>query len=131
VADSFGTRRTETTMLDVADFGRNPDGPECGEYGVLYVRHGKAKRAPLRVDGVARPEVMHEAVRVGASMINDVRALQMPGALGAAAELEVPVCLMHMQGEPRTMQRSPHITMSSRRSSASSPTGCAPPSWPA
>jgi dihydropteroate synthase len=51
---------------------------------------------------------MHEAIRVGASMINDVRALQMPGALGAAAELEVPVCLMHMQGEPSTMQRSPH-----------------------
>ena len=50
---------------------------------------------------------MHEAVRVGASMINDVRALQMPGALGAAAELGVPVCLMHMQGEPGTMQKSP------------------------
>jgi integrase/recombinase XerC len=43
VAYSFGTRRTETTMLDVADFGRNPDGPEFGEYGVLYVGHGKAK----------------------------------------------------------------------------------------
>lgn len=43
-AYSFGTRRTETRMLDVADFGRNPDGPEFGEYGVLYVRHGKAKK---------------------------------------------------------------------------------------
>ena len=48
-----------------------------------------------------------KAVRVGASMINDVRALRMPGASGAAAELGVPVCLMHMQGEPGTMQRSP------------------------
>ena len=61
---------------------------------------------PLSVD-TSRPEVMREAVRVGASMINDVRALRMPGALDAAAELGVPVCLMHMQGEPGTMQRSP------------------------
>jgi dihydropteroate synthase len=61
---------------------------------------------PLSVD-TSRPEVMRAAVRVGACMINDVRALQMPGALGAAAELGVPVCLMHMQGEPGTMQRSP------------------------
>jgi site-specific recombinase XerD len=44
VAYSYGTRRTETQMLDVADFGRNPEAPEFGEYGVLYVRHGKAKR---------------------------------------------------------------------------------------
>jgi len=44
VAYSYGTRRTETRMLDVADFGRNPEGPEFGEYGVLYVRHGKAKK---------------------------------------------------------------------------------------
>ena len=44
VAYSFGLRRTETRMLDVADFGPNPHGPEFGEYGVLYVRHGKAKK---------------------------------------------------------------------------------------
>ncbi len=44
VAYSYGTRRTETQMLDVADFGRNPEAPEFGEHGVVYVRHGKAKR---------------------------------------------------------------------------------------
>jgi site-specific recombinase XerD len=44
VAYSFGLRRTETRMLDVADFGPNPQGPEFGEYGVVYVRHGKAKK---------------------------------------------------------------------------------------
>lgn len=44
VAYGYGTRRNETRMLDVADFGRNPDGKEFGEYGVLYVRHGKAQR---------------------------------------------------------------------------------------
>ncbi|MBK6301652.1 MAG: site-specific integrase [Actinomycetales bacterium] len=44
VAYSYGTRRQETQMLDAADFGRNPDGAEFGDYGVLYVRHGKAQR---------------------------------------------------------------------------------------
>jgi site-specific recombinase XerD len=44
VAYSYGLRRNETRMLDAADFGRNPDGAEFGEYGVVYVRHGKAQR---------------------------------------------------------------------------------------
>jgi integrase/recombinase XerC len=44
VAYSFGLRRNETRMLDVVDFGRNPQGPEFGEFGVCYVRHGKAMR---------------------------------------------------------------------------------------
>jgi integrase/recombinase XerC len=50
VAYGYGLRRNETRMLDVGDFGRNPDGPEFGEYGVVYVRHGKAKKgsAPKR-----------------------------------------------------------------------------------
>ena len=51
--------------------------------------------------------VMREAANAGAGMVNDVRALQEPGALQAAAELGLPVCLMHMQGAPRTMQESP------------------------
>lgn len=53
------------------------------------------------------PEVMRAAVAAGAGMINDVRALRRDGALEAAAETGLPVCLMHMQGEPRTMQRAP------------------------
>lgn len=52
--------------------------------------------------------VMREAVAAGAAMINDVYALRGEGALEAAADLQVPVCLMHMQGEPRTMQQEPH-----------------------
>ena len=44
-AYAFGLRRTETAMLDVSDFGRNPEAPEFGEFGVVHVRHGKAKRA--------------------------------------------------------------------------------------
>lgn len=55
----------------------------------------------------SKPGVMRAAVAAGATMINDVRALREPGALAAAAELGVPVCLMHMQGEPRTMQTDP------------------------
>jgi dihydropteroate synthase len=51
--------------------------------------------------------VMQEAVKAGASFINDVRALREPGALEAASALQVPVCLMHMQGQPRSMQGSP------------------------
>ena len=51
--------------------------------------------------------VMREAVAAGADMINDVRALREPGALQSAAALQTPVCLMHMQGEPRSMQHQP------------------------
>jgi dihydropteroate synthase len=54
-----------------------------------------------------KPGVMREALDAGASMINDVRALQAPGALDVAAGSSAAVCLMHMQGEPPTMQRAP------------------------
>lgn len=55
----------------------------------------------------SKPEVMRAAVIAGAGMINDVRALRAEGSLQAAVELGVPVCLMHMQGEPATMQQDP------------------------
>jgi dihydropteroate synthase len=61
---------------------------------------------PVSVD-TSKAEVMREAAAVGAAMINDICALQAEGALEAAADLGVPVCLMHMQGEPRTMQQNP------------------------
>jgi dihydropteroate synthase len=54
-----------------------------------------------------KPEVMRAAVRAGADIINDVRALAEPGALATAAETGAGVCLMHMRGEPRTMQDAP------------------------
>lgn len=62
---------------------------------------------PVSVD-TSKPVVMEAAVAAGASMINDVCALRTPGALGVAADLGVPVCIMHMQGEPRSMQSSPY-----------------------
>jgi dihydropteroate synthase len=55
----------------------------------------------------SKAQVMSEAVAAGASLINDVRALQEEGALIAASKAQVPVCLMHMQGQPRTMQSAP------------------------
>jgi len=61
---------------------------------------------PVSID-TTKPEVMRAAVAAGATMINSVDALRAPGALAAAVALGVPVCLMHMQGEPRTMQREP------------------------
>jgi len=64
---------------------------------------------PISVD-TSKPEVMQAAVAAGAGMINDVYALRRDGALEAAAGLEVPVCLMHMQGEPRSMQQAPEYT---------------------
>ncbi|WP_444910418.1 dihydropteroate synthase [Microbulbifer sp. TRSA005] len=54
------------------------------------------------------PTVMREAAKVGAGLINDVRALEREGALEAAAQTDLPVCLMHMQGQPDTMQTSPN-----------------------
>lgn len=66
-----------------------------------------ALSVPISVDS-SKPEVMLAAVEAGAGMINDVYALRREGALEAAASLDVPVCLMHMQGEPRTMQQNPH-----------------------
>ena len=61
---------------------------------------------PISID-TSKASVMREAVAAGASLINDVCALQGVGALEAAAELQVPVCLMHMRGQPRTMQQDP------------------------
>lgn len=72
-------------------------------------RLANASGAPLSVD-TSKPEVMREAVRAGAGMINDVFALRQEGAVATAAELGVPVCLMHMQGEPRRMQEQPEYS---------------------
>jgi dihydropteroate synthase len=63
-------------------------------------------RVPISID-TSKPAVMTAAVRAGATMINDVHALREPGALEAAAGSGAAICLMHMQGEPRTMQAEP------------------------
>jgi dihydropteroate synthase len=75
---------------------------------VVPVIEALAKRLPVPISvDTSKPDVMQAAAAAGAALINDVRALRAPGALAAAAALELPVCLMHMQGEPRTMQADP------------------------
>jgi dihydropteroate synthase len=64
---------------------------------------------PISVD-TSKPAVMRAALEAGATMINDVRALREPGALEAVAASQAAVCLMHMLGEPRTMQVDPRYT---------------------
>ncbi|MCK6375206.1 MAG: dihydropteroate synthase [Zoogloea sp.] len=61
---------------------------------------------PLSVDTV-KPTVMREAIRVGADLINDIAAFRLPGAVDAVCDSAVALCVMHMQGEPGTMQCSP------------------------
>jgi len=74
---------------------------------VLPVIDGlKGSKVPLSVD-TQKPEVMGAALRAGASMINDVNALQAAGALQTVANSEAAICMMHKQGEPLTMQLNP------------------------
>jgi dihydropteroate synthase len=67
------------------------------------------QRFDVRVSvDTTKPEVMAESIRSGAHFINDVKALQESGALGVVAQSDAQVCLMHMQGEPRSMQQQPY-----------------------
>ncbi|MHB8678563.1 MAG: dihydropteroate synthase, partial [Rudaea sp.] len=100
-------------LLDVGGVSTRPGATEVSVADeiarVVPVIEALAKQTmlPISVD-TSKPEVMRAAVAAGAGMINDVYALRRDGALDAAAELKVPLCLMHMLGEPRTMQDDPH-----------------------
>ena len=75
---------------------------------ILPVIEGlRAASLPLSVD-TSKPEVMRAALAAGASMINDIHALQQPQALAIVAASKAAVCLMHTQGIPQTMQQQPH-----------------------
>ncbi len=100
---------------DVLDVGGESTRPGAAEVSVdeelsrvipVIERLAKATPLPISVD-TSKPEVMRAAVAAGAGMINDVFALRRDGALDAAATLGVPVVLMHMLGEPRSMQDAP------------------------
>jgi dihydropteroate synthase len=100
-------------LLDVGGESTRPGAAPVDEAEelrrVLPVIEALSARAgvPVSID-TSKPGVMRAAVAAGASMINDVLALRAEGALEAAAAAGVPVCLMHMQGEPRSMQDAPH-----------------------
>ncbi|MCP5304624.1 MAG: dihydropteroate synthase [Chromatiaceae bacterium] len=100
---------------DIIDVGGESTRPGAAAVGLdeemarvlpVIERLRAALDLPLSID-TSKPEVMRAAVAAGAAMINDVSALHAPGAIEAAAETGAAVCLMHMQGEPRTMQSSP------------------------
>ncbi len=99
---------------DILDVGGESTRPGAEEVGageelerVLPVLDGLRRGGvPLSVDTM-KPAVMAEALAAGAAMVNDVRALREPGALQAVAASGAAVCLMHMQGAPRTMQQAP------------------------
>jgi len=100
-------------MLDIGAESTRPGADEVSADAeiarVVPAIEALARRVevPISID-TSKPEVMRAAVAAGAGLINDVYALRRDGALDAAAELKVPVCLMHMLGEPRTMQDDPH-----------------------
>ena len=114
-AVAHGVRMAEqgADMLDVGGQSTRPGAAEVSlaeelQRVVPVVEQLRAHTSlPIAVD-TSRGEVMRAAVAAGAGMINDVYALRRDGAMDAVAELGVPVCLMHMQGEPRSMQDEPH-----------------------
>jgi dihydropteroate synthase len=100
---------------DLLDIGGESTRPGAADVSVeeelrrtipVIERLAKATSLPISID-TSKPEVMRAAVQAGSGMVNDVYALRREGALDVAAELGVPVVLMHMQGEPRSMQDAP------------------------
>lgn len=99
-------------IIDVGGESTRPGAGEVSEQEeldrVIPVIESLRERVELPVSiDTSKPGVMREAVNSGAGLINDVRALQSPGAAEAAVDLGVPVCLMHMRGSPESMQRDP------------------------
>ena len=114
VAVAHGLRLAEEGA-DILDIGGESTRPGASDVPLeeelrrvipVIERLAKETSLPISID-TSKPEVMRAAVAAGAGMINDVYALRRDGALEAAAELRVPVVLMHMLGEPRSMQDSP------------------------
>ena len=100
---------------DILDIGGESTRPGAAEVSVeeelrrvipVIERLARETDLPISID-TSKPEVMRAAVAAGAGFINDVFALRREGAIEAATELGVAVCLMHMQGEPHSMQEAP------------------------
>ena len=100
---------------DLLDIGGESTRPGAAEVSLeeelrrvvpVVERLARETALPISVD-TSKPEVMQAAVQAGAGLVNDVSALRREGALDMAASLGVPVVLMHMQGEPRSMQDAP------------------------
>lgn len=103
------------TIIDVGGESTRPGAPEVSESEelsrVVPVIELLASTLDVLISvDTSKSVVMRDAVAAGAGLINDVRALQLPGALEAAASTGAAVCLMHMKGEPQTMQQAPVYT---------------------
>lgn len=101
------------TLIDIGGESTRPGAPDVSEQEELdrvipVVERMVAELEVMISLDTSKAAVMREGCAAGAHLINDVRALLEPGALAAAAVANVPVCLMHMQGQPRTMQVEPH-----------------------
>lgn len=101
------------TLIDIGGESTRPGAPDVNEQEELDRVIPVVERLVAELDvmislDTSKAAVMREGCKAGAHLINDVRALLEPGALAVAAEADVPVCLMHMQGQPRTMQAEPH-----------------------
>ncbi|WP_421198319.1 dihydropteroate synthase [Aeromonas enteropelogenes] len=101
------------TLIDVGGESTRPGAPDVSEQEeldrVIPIVERLVHECNVMISlDTSKAAVMREGCKAGAHLINDIRALQEPGALLAAAEADVPVCLMHMQGQPRTMQVEPH-----------------------
>lgn len=100
-------------LIDIGGESTKPGAPAVPVYVELervipVIKHIRlSSNVCISID-TNKPEVMEAAVDEGANVINDIYALRNPGALEMAAKLAVPVCLMHMQGEPHNMQQNPH-----------------------
>jgi dihydropteroate synthase len=113
LAQARAMREAGADIIDVGGEstrpGAEPVGADAELARVVPVIEAIAREVDVAIAiDTCKPVVMRAAVAAGAAMVNDVLALRADGALEAAAELGVPVCLMHMQGEPRTMQAAPH-----------------------
>jgi len=103
------------TIIDIGGESTRPGAPEVAAEQecerVIPVLKALKERFDIVVSvDTSKTLVMKEAIEYGAGIINDVRALQNDGALTVAASCDLPICLMHMQGLPRTMQQNPQYS---------------------
>jgi len=113
-AVEHGMRMAEegAAIIDVGGESTRPGAAEVSGAEEIERVLPVIERLARRIDAIvsvdtSKPEVMRAAASAGAGLINDVRALTEPGALAAAAATGCGICLMHMRGEPATMQRDP------------------------
>lgn len=99
-------------IIDIGGESTRPGAPDVSEKDEIsrvipLVKAIKSHFDVLISIDTSKAEVMHQSIELGADIINDVRALQNEGCMDVMAKSSVPVCLMHMQGMPRTMQNNP------------------------